>query len=257
MISAGGYLFAAGAAFIAGGINAIAGGGTLVSFPALLALGVAPVTSNATNTVALCLGHVGGGWAQRKELTGWGAKARPLLIVGAVGGLIGSILLVITTDKVFSFVVPILILLACALLGFQRQIRARLGIGVGTDTHVRPVGVAVLAGVFAASVYGGYFGAGLGIMLLAVLGVLLSGTMASLNALKSVLSLAINLSAAAFLSLSGHVHWGLAGVMAITGLAGGFVGGRYVSRVDPIKLRRVVVTFGVVVALRLAITAFT
>jgi uncharacterized protein len=255
VISAGGYLFAAGAAFVAGGINAIAGGGTLVSFPALLALGVAPVTSNATNTVALCLGHVGGGWAQRKELTGWGAKARPLLIVGAIGGLMGSILLVIATDRVFSFVVPILILLACALLGFQRQIRARLGIG--TDTTVRPVGVAVLVGVFAASVYGGYFGAGLGIMLLAVLGVLLSGTLASLNALKSVLSLAINLSAAAFLSLSGHVHWGLAGVMAITGLAGGFVGGRFVSRVDPIKLRRVVVTFGVLVAVRLAISAFT
>ena len=250
MISSGGYVVAALAAVAAGGINAVAGGGTMVSFPALLALGVPSVMANATNTVSLCLGYLGGTWAQRDDLLGWGKKARPLLIAGALGGLVGSVLLIRTSDKLFSFLAPILILLACALLGFQKQIRAKLGIGSGGDV-MKTVSFAAIAGVFASAVYGGYFGAGLGIMLLAVLGVLLHGPLASLNALKQVLSLFINVAAAIFLSLSGHVQWGLVGVMAVGSLVGGVIGGRYASRLDPVKLRRVVVSFGILVALKL------
>ncbi len=256
MISVGGYAVAAAAAFVAGGINAVAGGGTMVSFPALLALGVASVTSNATNTVALCLGYLGGAWAQRDDLIGWGKRARPLLAAGVVGGLSGSILLVQTSDKLFSFLVPPLIILACGLLGFQRQIRQRLGIGVGTSADaMRPLSRAVMAAVFVAGVYGGYFGAGLGIMLLAALGVLLHGPLASLNALKSMLSFVINISAAVFLSFSGHVHWGLVPVMAVASLLGGLLGGRFASRIDAVKLRRVVVAFGLLVAARLIVAA--
>jgi uncharacterized protein len=250
MISGGGYAVAALAAVAAGGINAIAGGGTMVSFPALLALGVPSVTANATNTVSLCLGYLGGTWAQRDDLIGWGKRARPLLIAGSLGGLAGSMLLIRTSDKLFSFLAPILILLACALLGFQKQIRAKLGIGAGSDA-MKKVSIAAIGAVFASGIYGGYFGAGLGIMLLAALGVLLHGPLASLNALKQVLSLFINVSAAIFLSFSGHVHWGLVGVMAAGSLVGGIVGGRYASRVDPVKLRRVVVSFGIIVALKL------
>lgn len=250
MISAAGYLAAAAAAFAAGGINAVAGGGTMVSFPALLALGVPSVMANSTNTVALCLGYLGGAWAQRRDLVGWGKRARPLFVAGALGGLLGSVLLIRTSDKLFSFLVPILILLACALLGFQKQIRTKLGVGVGGDA-MAPVSVAAIAAVFAAAIYGGYFGAGLGIMLLAALGVLLHGPMASLNALKQVLSLVINLAAAIFFSLSGHVQWRLVAVMAIASFVGGTLGGRYASRIDPVKLRHLVVGFGIAVALRL------
>jgi uncharacterized protein len=251
-----GFVVAGAAAFVAGGINAIAGGGTMVSFPALLALGVAGVTANATNTVALCLGYLGGAWAQRDDLLGWGRRARPLVAAGIVGGLIGSILLVRTSERLFTVIVPGLILLACFLLGLQRQIRSWLGIGASSPaSEARDWSPASAGAVVVSGIYGGYFGAGLGILLVALLGIVLHGSLASLNALKSVLSLAINLSAAVFLSASGHVNWALVPVMAVASLIGGVLGGRIASRIDPVRLRRVVVTFGVLVAIRLILAA--
>ncbi len=238
---------AGAAAFVAGGVNAIAGGGTLVSFPALVALGVPSLRANVTNTVALCPGYFGGALAQRDSLDDQRARLRRMLPVAAVGGLIGSVLLVVTSETVFRNIVPYLILLACALLGFQDSIKQR----VFGRRHATAAGAApptLLIGVFFAAVYGGYFGAGLGIMLLAVLGLLLDGELPKLNAVKQVLALTINVLAAAFFVFSGKVEWAFAAVMAPTSLAGGHVGGTLASRMNAQVLRAVVIAFGVVVA---------
>jgi len=249
-VDALGHLGAAGAAFLAGGINAVAGGGTLVSFPALLALGVPSVAANATNTVALCPGYFGGALAQREDLKGRHALLKSLLVVAALGGLTGSILLVLSSDELFSTIVPFLIITACALLGFQSRIRTVLRIGQrhGPRHKATP---ALLAGTFCGAVYGGYFGAGLGIMLLAVLGVLLDDPLRVLNALKSALSLVINAAAALFLAFSGKVVWSLVAVMAVAALGGGVVGGRLARRLNPTVLRAVVIAFGMAVALKM------
>lgn len=249
-VDALGHMAAAAAAFLAGGINAVAGGGTLVSFPVLLALGVPSVAANATNTVALCPGYFGGAYAQRGDLAGREGLVKSLLVVAGLGGLLGSVLLVLTSDELFSAIVPFLILAACALLGFQARIRKALRIGERAGEH-RSASPTLLLGVFLGATYGGYFGAGLGIMLLAVLGVLLEDPLRVLNAMKSSLSLVINTAAALFLAGSGKVVWSLAAVMAVAALAGGIAGGRVASKLNPRVLRAVVITFGVGVALQM------
>lgn len=243
-------VLAGAAAFVAGGVNAVAGGGTLVSFPTLVGLGVGSKMANITNTVALCPGYFGGAVAQRGALESNRSRLRRMLPVSALGGLVGSILLVITDDKLFDSIVPFLILTACALLGFQDSIK-RVVFSHRQMPADGSTPLSLLVGVFVAAVYGGYFGAGLGIMLLAVLGLLLDGELPTLNALKQVLALTINLLAALFFVFSGKVEWAFAAVMAPTSLAGGHVGGLIAGRMKPKVLRAVVITFGVLVALRM------
>ena len=243
-------VLAGAAAFVAGGVNAVAGGGTLVSFPALVALGVPSLNANVTNTVALCPGYFGGAMAQRDALEDNRHRLRRMLPVAGVGGLVGSVLLVATSEAMFRNIVPFLILAACGLLGFQDAIKRRVfGHRHATPHDVTPI--SLLVGVFFASVYGGYFGAGLGIMLLAVLGLLLDGELNRLNALKQVLALTINVLAAAFFVFSGKVEWAFAAVMAPTSMAGGHVGGTLAGRMNAKRLRAVVITFGVLVALKM------
>jgi uncharacterized membrane protein YfcA len=245
-------LAAGAAAFGAGIVNAVAGGGTLITFPALVALGLPTVKANVTNTVALCPGYFGGTYAQRKDLVVFRHWLRPVLIAGGLGGLAGSILLVTTPEDVFRGLVPFLILVACALLAFQDFIKAQI---VTRWRAVRPapphqsrVGPAVVAGI--AGIYGGYFGAGLGIMLLALLGLMLEEPLAQVNALKQAVSLVVNVVAALFFVFSGKVEWGYAAVMAVGSLAGGHVGGHLAGRLNARVLRLVVVVFGVVVAIK-------
>lgn len=243
-------VLAGAAAFVAGGVNAVAGGGTLVSFPTLVGLGVSSKMANITNTVALCPGYFGGAMAQRGALETHRRHLRKVLPVSALGGLVGSILLVVTDDKVFDSIVPFLILIACALLGFQDAIK-RAAFSHRLQSSDAGTPLALLVGVFVAAVYGGYFGAGLGIMLLAVLGLVLDGELPSLNSLKTVLALVINVLAASFFVFSGKVEWAFAAVMAPTSLAGGHVGGLIAGRMKPKVMRSVVITFGVLVALRM------
>jgi uncharacterized protein len=242
------HLAAAGAAAAAGVVNAVAGGGTLISFPTLVALGLPALDANVTNTVALSPGYLGGTIAQRADLADLRHRLPTLLVAACLGGLGGSLLLVHTTEALFRDVVPFLILFACALLGLQDVIKRRLG------TRVDAVGAgnsaALLVAVFGAALYGGYFGAGLGIMLLATLGLTINEQLNKLNALKQALSFAINVVAAAFFSFSGKVAWSLAAVMAAASLLGGNVGGRIASRLNPRILRAVVITLGVAVAAR-------
>jgi uncharacterized protein len=243
------HLAAAGAAAVAGVVNAVAGGGTLVSFPTLVALGLPALDSNVTNTVALSPGYLGGTIAQRADLAEHRRRLPALLVVAALGGLGGSLLLVTTTEALFRGIVPFLILFACALLALQDAIKRRLG--TRGDAASAGSSAALHAAVFGAAVYGGYFGAGLGIMLLAVLGLTINDQLNRLNALKQALSFAINVVAALFFSFSGRVAWSLAGVMAVASLLGGNLGGRVATRLDPRVLRAVVIAFGVVVAVKL------
>ncbi|MEX1106163.1 MAG: sulfite exporter TauE/SafE family protein [Ilumatobacteraceae bacterium] len=237
-------------ALAAGGINAVAGGGTLVSFPVLIGLGVPAVAANVTNTVALCPGYFGGAFAQREALQNHRPKLRRLLPVAGVGGLVGSILLIVTSEAVFRNMVPFLILLACGLLGFQDGIKRLVFSDRGAHQHPT-ASVPLMFAVFAAAVYGGYFGAGLGIMLLAVLGLLLDDELPKLNALKTMLSFVINVLAASFFVFSGKVEWGFAAVMAPASLVGGHLGGMAAGRLNPKVMRAVVIGFGVAVALRM------
>src|SRR4051794_25029433 len=212
-MSAPDLIAAAGAAIAAGVINAVAGGGTLVSFPVLVAVGVPAVRANATNTVALCPGYLAGAYAQRDDLEDQVKQTRVLAIVGGIGGLLGSILLVITPEDTFRAAVPWLILLSCGLLAGQNRMRAWL------NRHRDPLGeqhtsrTPLTIGVFFGAIYGGFFGAGLGIMLLAILGLFSSESLVRLNATKQALSFIINTVAAVFLSFSGKVEWQFVAVM--------------------------------------------
>jgi uncharacterized protein len=236
-----------GVAAVAGGfVNAVAGGGTLITFPVLTAVGVPSVRANATNTVSLLPGYLGGTYAQRKDLDGLAPMVRPQLVAAALGGLAGSILLIITSESLFRQIVPFLILAACLLLALQDRLRALI-FKEGTTHQSRMV--MQVGAIGASAVYGGYFGAGLGIMLIAVLGLFSALAINRLNAVKQLLQFAVNLSAASFLSFSGTIEWKVVAVMAPAALIGGNVGGRFAGSLKPKVLRTAVVAFGFVVAI--------
>jgi uncharacterized membrane protein YfcA len=244
------HVAAAAAAVGAGAVNALAGGGTLISFPVLTAIGVPAVNANATNTVALCPGYVGGTWALRDEIAATGEPLRGRLIVSGIGGFAGALLLLFTSDEVFSSIVPFLILLSCLLLAVQDPLRR----WVMTHRAGGDLKAAELGGILLAGAYGGYFGAGLGIMLIAVLGLFTSIPFVQLNAVKQPLAAAINLSAAAFLVFSGKVEWTLVAVMAPAALLGGGLGGQLSRLLPAQKFRWVVVTIGVVISVIYLVT---
>ena len=244
------HVLAALAAVGAGIVNAVAGGGTLITFPSLVALGVPNVRSNITNTVALCPGYFGGTLAQRGDLVGQRQRVRALSAVSAVGGLVGSILLVLSPEDLFEGIVPFLLFLACGLLAFQDRLRRVLPVRDATTAADGGVRGSLLAGVFLATVYGGYFGAGLGIIVIATLGLLVDDEMRRLNALKQLVALVTNIVAAAFFLTSGDVVWSLALVMAPAALLGGAIGGRLATRLNPRVMRAVVVSIGLVVAFK-------
>ncbi|HLI16625.1 MAG TPA: sulfite exporter TauE/SafE family protein [Acidimicrobiales bacterium] len=250
-LSAAHYLVAAGAGLLAGLVNAVAGGGTLISFPALQAVGLPAVGANVTNIVALTPGYLAGSLAQRADLEGRLRRARRLSVLAALGGLAGSLLLVSIPARAFRAAVPFLLLASCGLLVVQDALRARLARRARHEGADRlPPELGLWAGVFLAAVYGGFFGAGLGIMLLAILGLFSEDTLARNNALKQALSLVISLVASCFLAFSGHVVWSLAAVMAVTGIVGGALGGRFARVARPGLLRALVVAFGIAVAVR-------
>ena len=245
-ISALAHVGAGLAAVAAGAVNAIAGGGTLITFPVMTAIGIPAIRANATNTVSLCPGYIGGTYAQRKDLDGLVKGLRPQLIAAALGGLGGSILLIVTSEAVFRQIVPFLILTACALLGFQDRLRSWL---FARSSEPRSHAVLEVGATALAAVYGGYFGAGLGIMLIAVLGLFSELPFTRLNAVKQLLSFVVNVCAASFLVFSGKIEWTLVAVMAPASLIGGHFGGRLAGVLPPKRLRACVIVFGVIVAM--------
>jgi len=238
------------AAVAAGAVNALAGGGTLITFPALIALGLPAVAANVTNTIALAPGHLGATLAQKKDLAGQRARVTRLVPAALLGGLVGGLLLLFTSERVFRQLVPFLILLASALLAVQEPVRAwllrRLARGSRHASHAEALAIVP---VFAASIYGGYFGAGLSVIVLAALGLLVDDSLTRLNATKQAIGFAANGAAAVLFLFSGQVHWAVGLVMAVGAVAGGALGGRLAGRVRPATLRRVVVTVGVLVGL--------
>ncbi len=239
------YLLVALSAVAAGAVNALAGGGTLITFPVLLGVGLPAVAANVTNTVALCPGYLGATLAQRRELAGQRARMWLVIPAGAVGGLAGGVLLLATTERTFRELVPFLILLASFLLAVQEPVKAALA-RRGAHAAARSAAWVGLP-VALAAVYGGYFGAGLSVIVLAVLALLLDDSLTRLNALKQSVSLAVNVAAALFFLFSGRVVWSAAAVMAVGALLGGAAGGRLAGRIRPSTLRWTVVAIGVVV----------
>ncbi len=241
------WAFIALAAFVAGAVNALAGGGTLLTFPVLTAAGLPAVMANVTNSVALCPGYFGGMLAQRKDLAGQGARLKLLLPIGAVCGVLGGWLLLISGEKLFRALVPWLILGASALLALQTPLRRwLLKRAAERERHAFPLSAAALP-IALAAVYGGYFGAGLGVIMLATLGLTVDDTLARLNAVKQALAFVINVTAAVYFLFSGHVAWTVAGVMAVSALLGGAAGGKLAGRLDSALLRKIVVAIGVAV----------
>ena len=243
------FLLAGLAAVAAGLVNALAGGGTLITFPTLTALGVSAVVANVTNTVALCPGYIGGMLGQWNDLRDQMKRLWLVAPAGIIGGLIGGYLLLHTSEKVFRSLVPFLILLASALLAVQEPVRAWLirRASQKKSTQNQPWMVSLPIGL--AAIYGGYFGAGLSVIVLSVLGLTMDDTLTRLNALKQAVSFSVNFAAAIFFLFSGKVIWPVALVMAVGALIGGNLGGRLAGRVRPGTLRWMVVTIGVVVAI--------
>lgn len=238
------------AGMAAGTINTVVGSGTLVTFPTLLALGLPPVTANVSNTIGLVPGSVSGAWGYRRELAG---QRQRLLWLGAaslVGGLVGAILLLELPAKVFGAVVPALIALACVLVVAQPRLARRTAERHGLS--VRRIGPLVILGVGASGVYGGYFGAAQGVLLIGLLGVLLDPDLQRVNALKNVLAGLVNLMAALVFAVVAEVRWDAAGLIAGGAILGGLIGSRVGRRLPPLALRCIVVLVGVVALVRLA-----
>ncbi|MEY2516616.1 MAG: uncharacterized protein QOJ89_3974 [bacterium] len=245
-MDAGTAALLAAAGFGAGAVNAVAGGGSLISFPALLAAGYPSVAANVTNSVGLLPGYLGGSVAYRDELSGQRERIRRLAPTAALGAVAGAALLLVSPAKLFEAIVPWLILAACLLLALQpraaaiAQRRAREHGRTGASLH---------AGLFVATLYGGYFGAGLGIVLLALLGALLPDGIQRLNALKGVLSLLVAAVSAIGFAAFGPVAWDAALIIGATCLFGGVAGARIARRLPAPLLRAVVIVFGVAVAI--------
>ena len=240
------------AGFAAGVVNALAGGGTLISFPVLVAAGFPAIAANLTSTIALCPGYLGATYAQRADLRGQRARLFLLLPLSVLGGLLGAELLLHTGDRRFTHAVPWLLLGACALLALQERLRSALsgrhGAGAKSAPGAPPTPLWLLPLVLAAAVYGGFFGAGMSVVILAVLGVALADPLPRLNALKQALALATNSAAAFWLALRAPVNWRVVAVLALSALLGGLWGGRVAGRLSALWLRRTVVLLGIAVA---------
>lgn len=234
----------AGAACAAGIVNAIAGGGSLISFPALVATGLPHVAASMTNTVALCPGYLGAAFAQRRELAGQGPRAWTLVPLAIVGSLLGSYVLLRTSERSFATIVPFLLVFAAVLLAAQGPLRKALK---KRERGHRSVLLAVIP-VGAAAIYGAYFGAGLGVILLAVLAVVVDDTLVRANALKQLLSLTINVVAAVVYVVVGDIAWGVTAIVAVGSLVGGVIGGKLASRVPEAWLRWSAIVIALVVA---------
>ena len=231
----------------AGTINTVVGSGTLITFPTLLAFGIPPVTANVSNTIGLVPGTLSGAIGYRRELVGQRSRLLRLGPASLIGGIVGAVLLLVLPDEAFSAIVPVLILLGCVLVVFQprisKAVAARHEAGGGLPDHgawwVWPT-------VLVTGVYGGYFGAAQGVLLMAVLGIGVPETLQRSNATKNVLALLVNGIAAVIFIFVADVDWAVAGLIAAGSIVGGQIGATWGRRLPPLGLRIVIVIVGVV-----------
>ena len=231
----------------AGTINTVVGSGTLITFPTLLAVGVPPVTANVTNTIGLVPGSVSGAIGYRRELRGQRGRLLRLASASLVGGILGAVLLLALPAAAFNAIVPVLILLGCVLVLLQptisRKVAARAEHRGGVPEH-GALWVWVL--VMLTGVYGGYFGAAQGVLLMAIMGIGIQDSLQRLNGTKNVLAGLVNAVAAVIFIAVAEVDWLIAGLIAVGSVVGGQIGATVGRRLPPLALRMVIVTVGVV-----------
>jgi uncharacterized membrane protein YfcA len=232
-----------GAAAAAGVVNAVAGGGTLLTFPALLVAGVPPVAANATNTLSIFPGQAASTWAYRRHIGEERHRALVLSLPSLLGGIIGAALLLVLPESSFEAAVPWLILFACVLLAAQGPIK-RLVAASRHASHPAALWVAQLL----ISIYGGYFGAGIGILMLAAMGIMIASSMQHANALKVLFSWIINAVAAVIFLVAGAAWLPEAGLMAVGNVIGGFAGAKLAQRLPPAGMRGFAVAVGLFAA---------
>ena len=234
----------------AGAINTIVGSGTLVTFPTLLAIGYSPVVANVSNTIGLVFGSVSGAVGYRRELRGQGRRLLVLGAVGGAGGLTGGVLLLVADRRVFGDVVPVLILGACALVAAQPRLSTLVAARRPRREHG---GLELALLVFLTGIYGGYFGAAQGVVLLALLGIFLTDDLQRLNGAKNVVVAIVNGVAAVLFVFAAHVAWPVVGLLALGSVAGGQLGARVGRRLPAPVLRAAIILVGGVAALRLIV----
>jgi uncharacterized membrane protein YfcA len=246
-VSAVDLLIAAGVALIAGGVNSIAGGGSLILFPTLVALGMGTVAANVTNSVAQWPGYLGGVVGFRAEYAGQRSRLLRFGLVALLGGTAGSVLLLTTPTAAFDVVVPVLVLLASLLLAIQPMVTRRVRAAAEGDGGPARDPAWLYLALFAATVYGGYFGGALGVVLVGVLGLGLHRLKLA-NALKSALSAVTATVTVVVFGFFGPVDWLVVAVAAPASLVGGFLGARIATRIPAGPLRAIIVVLGVAVA---------
>jgi uncharacterized membrane protein YfcA len=237
------------AGICAGTINTVVGSGTLVTFPVLLGVGVPPVTANVSNSVGLFPGSMVGAWGYRRELAGQRERGIKLGTASVIGAVIGAILLLVLPADAFKAIVPALIFLALVLVVFGKQITARLA-----HTKHRPserTTPLLLGLTLASGIYGGYFGAAQGVVLMGIFGILLAEPLQRQNGLKNLMAGLVNLVAAIVFSLTAEVDWAAAGLIALGAMVGGVLGARIGRRLPPSALRAVIVVIGVAAIVKL------
>jgi hypothetical protein len=237
------------AGMAAGTINTMVGSGTLITFPVLLAFGYAPVTANVSNTIGLVPGSISGAIGYRRELTGQRSRALRLGTSSVLGGITGAVLLLVLPASAFKAVVPAFIAVALVLAVAQPSLNRRLaGHVAGGALRVR---VLLPLAIYITGVYGGYFGAGQGIILISILGVTLPQSLHDSNALKNVLAGLVNGVAGVYFVFAAHVEWGPAAIIAGSSILGAQLGARYGRRLPPAALRALIVVVGLTAIVRL------
>jgi uncharacterized protein len=229
----------------AGVVNAIAGGGSLITFPSLLAVGLPPVAANVTNSLAVCPGYLSSVLGSRADLSGQRGLLVRIVPTAVAGGATGCVLLLATPARAFELVVPFLVLGSAGVLAFQQRLRAFVGHPRGTRRHT----VVLQVIVFVGAIYGGYFGAALGVMLVAALALVLDETMNRIHALKNVLSAVIGLVTVVVFAVFGPVDWPAVVILAPATVVGGYAGARLARRLPAAVLRGLIVAFGTVIGL--------
>jgi uncharacterized membrane protein YfcA len=248
-MSIGEIVAIAAAGLAAGAINTLVGSGTLITFPVLLAFGYAPVTANVTNTIGLVPGSVSGAIGYRRELAGQRARVVRLGAMSLAGGITGAVLLLLLPASAFKAIVPVFIAIALVLTVLQPRLARWLSSHeIDLERHGS---VLVSLAVYLTGVYGGYFGAAQGILLLAILGIALTQDLHRTNALKNVLAGLVNGVAGLYFAFAAHVDWGPAAIIAATAVVGAQLGARYGRRLPPQALRAVIVVVGVSAIVRL------
>jgi len=248
-MSAGEIVTIALAGLAAGAINTLVGSGTLITFPVLLAFGYAPVTANVSNTIGLVPGSVSGAIGYRRELAGQRGRAVRFGTMSVAGGITGAVLLLVLPASAFKAIVPFFIAAALVLVVLQPRLTRML---VKREIDLERDGVLIVPlAVYLAGVYGGYFGAAQGILLMGILGLALAQDLQRTNALKNVLAGLVNGVAGVYFAIAAHVEWGPAAIIAGASIVGAQLGARYGRRLPPRALRGVIVVVGVFAIVRL------